>query len=112
VTYFPRDDLEMGYFGRTDRTTHCPYKGDANYFTLDMDGQIAENAVWTYEHPYPAMEMIRDYVAFYPNAVEIHEVGGETNPDGVRDAILHTDDGAGASQKEHWAPTVDQPNSL
>src|SRR5580704_11341772 len=55
VQYFPRDDLEMSFFTRTDKTTYCPYKGEANYFTLLMDGVFADNAVWTYENPYPAM---------------------------------------------------------
>jgi len=57
--YFPREDAEMSFFGRTDHQTHCPYKGDASYFSLNMDGHLAENAVWTYEEPYPAMESMR-----------------------------------------------------
>jgi uncharacterized protein (DUF427 family) len=107
--YFPREDAEMSFFGRTDHHTHCPYKGDASYFSLNMDGRLAENAVWTYEQPYPAMEAIRGYLAFYPNKVQIVEVGAAAQPDTVREAILHTDDGASASQREPWAPTVGQP---
>ena len=109
VIYVPREDAEMAFFSRTDHSTHCPYKGDASYFTLDMDGRIAENAVWTYETPYPAMETIRDYLAFYPNQVEIREIGAAGSPDAIREAILHTDDAAGSSQKEAWPPTVGQP---
>jgi len=105
--YFPSEDAEMSFFGRTDHQTHCPYKGDASYFSLNMDGHLAENAVWTYEEPYPAMESIRGLLAFYPNQVEIVEVGDAARPDAIREAILHTDDGAGQSQKEHWAPTVE-----
>jgi uncharacterized protein (DUF427 family) len=107
VTYFPREDVEMAFLTRTDHSTYCPYKGDASYFTLLMDGRFAENAVWTYETPYPAMEAIRGLLAFYPNQVEIREVGDAAQPDAVKEAILHTDDGAGQSQREHWAPTVD-----
>ena len=107
--YFPREDAEMSFFGRTDHQTHCPYKGDASYFSLNMDGHLAENAVWTYEEPYPAMESIRGLLAFYPNQVEIVEVGDAARPDAIREAILHTDDGAGQSQKDHWAPNVGQP---
>ncbi|HLY78396.1 MAG TPA: DUF427 domain-containing protein [Caulobacteraceae bacterium] len=108
VIYVPREDADMAFFSRTAHSTHCPYKGDASYFTLDMDGRIAENAVWTYETPYPAMETIRDYLAFYPNQVEIREIGAAGSPDAVRDAILHTDDGAGSSQKDHW-PATERP---
>jgi uncharacterized protein (DUF427 family) len=107
VIYFPREDVEMAFFSRTDHTTHCPYKGDASYYTMEMDGRFAENAVWTYETPYPAMEQIRGLLAFYPNQVEIREVGEAADPAAVREAILHTDDGAGQSQKEHWRPTVE-----
>ena len=107
VQYIPREDAKLELLSRTSRTTHCPYKGDANYYTILMDGRFAENAVWTYEEPYPAMEQIRGLLAFYPNQVEIREVGEAADPAAVREAILHTDDGAGQSQKEHWRPTVE-----
>jgi uncharacterized protein (DUF427 family) len=109
VSYFPRRDVEMAYLSRTDRVTYCPYKGEAHYFSIVRDGRIAENAVWTYETPYPAMELIREYVAFYPDKVAIREVAGEPGAEAVRDAILHTDAGAGRSQRAPWPPTVDEP---
>jgi len=109
VIYFPREDVSMEFFSRTEKTTHCPYKGDANYYTILMDGRFADNAVWTYEHPYPAMESIQDRLAFYPNQVEIYEVGDADDAAAVKEAVLHTDDGAGSSQKEPWAPTVGEP---
>jgi uncharacterized protein (DUF427 family) len=73
VYYFPRGDVEMAFLPKTSRKTHCPYKGDASYFTLDMDGEISENAVWSYEDPFPAVEKIRERLAFYPQYVEISE---------------------------------------
>ena len=106
VVYFPREAVDMDYFSRTERTTHCPYKGDANYYTIFMDGNFADNAVWTYENPYPAMDVIRSFLAFYPDKVEIQEAGDATRPDEVRETILHTDDGAGQSQRDHWPPNV------
>jgi uncharacterized protein (DUF427 family) len=109
VTYFPREDVSMEYFSRTDRVTYCPYKGEARYFTIVMDGHFADNAVWTYETPYPAMEEIRELVAFYPNQVEIVDVGEGDHPDAVREAILHTDDGSGRSQREPWPATAGLP---
>jgi uncharacterized protein (DUF427 family) len=107
VQYFPRADVSMDYLSKTDRSTHCPYKGDASYFTILMDGQFADNAVWSYEAPYPAMTQIKDHLAFYPNKVEIYELD-EAGPD-VRDVVEHTDDGAGRSQAEHWAANVSEP---
>ncbi len=111
VLYVPREDAEMAFFTRTEHSTYCPYKGQASYFTLMMDGRFAENAVWTYETPYPAMEQIRNLVAFYPNQVEIREIGDAVEPESVRQAILHTDDGAGRSQQDHWAPNVEAPDA-
>ncbi len=77
VVYFPMDDVEMGFLAKTDRSTNCPYKGDASYWSIYMDGQLRENSVWAYEEPYPAMAALRGRVAFYPNVVEVYEVEGE-----------------------------------
>ena len=74
VTYFPRKDVEMAFLGKTDHSSYCPRKGTAGYFTLAMDARIVENAVWTYEDPLPGAEALRDYVAFYPQYVEIYEL--------------------------------------
>ena len=71
VLYFPREDVSMEFLSRTDKMTHCPYKGDAHYYSLMMDGRLAENAVWTYETPYEVMTAIRGCLAFYPDKVEI-----------------------------------------
>jgi uncharacterized protein (DUF427 family) len=70
VNYIPRDDVDMAALTRTTHASHCPYKGDASYFTVSVNGRSAENAVWTYERPFPAMAQIKDYVAFYPNRVD------------------------------------------
>jgi len=71
VLYIPRADAKLDHYARTDHQSHCPYKGDASYFSLDAGGQRAENVVWTYETPFPAMVAIKDHVAFYPNQVTI-----------------------------------------
>ena len=125
VVYFPRADVSMSYMTRTDRATYCPYKGDAAYYTLLMDGQLAENVVWTYELPYPAMEQIAERLAFYTDKVEVYEVTDaeletrhregqradldEDDAITVDDVVQHTDSGSGNSQKAHWAPNVSTP---
>jgi uncharacterized protein (DUF427 family) len=58
---------------RTDHTTHCPYKGDATYYSIRAGDRVAENAVWSYEQPYPAMSPIAGYLAFYANRVDAIE---------------------------------------
>lgn len=74
VYYIPREDADMALLRRSAHRTHCPYKGDASYFTISADGRDAKNAVWSYEAPYPAMAEIKDHLAFYPNKVDGIEV--------------------------------------
>jgi uncharacterized protein (DUF427 family) len=74
VQYVPRKDANMALLARTNRVTHCPYKGDANYFSIVADGRAIENATWTYETPFPAMAEISGRLAFYPDRVKIEEV--------------------------------------
>jgi uncharacterized protein (DUF427 family) len=113
VAYFPRADVDMAFMARTSHSTHCPYKGQASYFTLTMDGRISENAVWSYEDPYPAMAAIRDRLAFYPNLVDVQAVHGAGEPAGtsVDETVRHTDAGDGTSQAPHWPPNVDEPTA-
>ena len=75
VQYVPRSDTNMALLARTERTTHCPYKGDANYFSIVANGVTIDNAIWTYETPYPATAEIAGHLAFYPDRVRIEEVG-------------------------------------
>jgi uncharacterized protein (DUF427 family) len=75
VQYVPRNDADMAALVRTERTTHCPYKGDASYYSVKADGKTLENAVWTYETPFPAMAEIAGHLAFYPDKVRIEEMG-------------------------------------
>ena len=74
VHYIPREDAHMELLSRTERTTHCPYKGDASYFSVAADGKTLENSIWTYETPFPAMAQISGYLAFYPDKVTIEQL--------------------------------------
>jgi uncharacterized protein (DUF427 family) len=71
VYYFPRADVKMDRLERTAHKTHCPFKGDASYFSFKGG---SENAVWSYETPYDEMQSIAGLVAFYPDKVEIKEL--------------------------------------
>jgi uncharacterized protein (DUF427 family) len=72
VHYIPRSAVQMERLVKTDHSTHCPYKGDASYFSIvGKDGTRIENAVWSYETPFSAVKQIAGYLAFYPNKVEI-----------------------------------------
>ena len=68
VFYFPRKDVKMERLMRSSHRTHCPFKGDAAYFSL-VNGP--ENAVWSYEQPYDELSVIKERLAFYPDKVDI-----------------------------------------
>jgi uncharacterized protein (DUF427 family) len=73
VAYIPREDVDLALLRRTDHRTHCPYKGDASYYSILVDGRVAENAIWSYEEPIEDVVAIAGYVAFYANRVDTIE---------------------------------------
>ncbi|WP_019196330.1 MULTISPECIES: DUF427 domain-containing protein [Nitrobacteraceae] len=74
VQYIPRADANAAKLKRTDHSTYCPYKGDANYFSILSGGKTLENAIWTYETPYESVKEIEGHLAFYPDKVTIEEL--------------------------------------
>lgn len=75
VIYFPREDIAMAFLDRTDKTTHCPHKGDASYFTIVNKSSRTENAVWSYEQPLEAMQRIKGYLAFHTSdSVKVEQI--------------------------------------
>jgi uncharacterized protein (DUF427 family) len=74
IFYRPRGDAHMELLVHSGRVTHCPYKGDASYFSIDAGGEHARDAAWSYEHPYPAVAAIAGHLAFYPDKVSIQTV--------------------------------------
>lgn len=75
VHYIPREDVEMAALVRTDHGTHCPYKGDASYFSIPVGGDRAVDAAWSYEHPHEAVAAIANHLAFYPDRVDAIQEG-------------------------------------
>src|SRR5579875_2786811 len=69
VLYVPLADVDGETLTRSETTTHCPYKGDASYYSVRAGDGLIEDVVWTYEHPYDAVAEIRGHVAFYPDRV-------------------------------------------
>jgi uncharacterized protein (DUF427 family) len=69
--YLPREDVRMDLFKPTTFTTHCPFKGDASYLTLELHGTSHDGIVWSYEHPIPAAEAITGLLCFYPDRVDM-----------------------------------------
>jgi uncharacterized protein (DUF427 family) len=73
VAYIPRTDVDMTLLTKSPSTTHCPYKGDALYFSLQSGSLAAKDAVWSYETPLPSVSSIARYLAFDPKRVEFIE---------------------------------------
>jgi uncharacterized protein (DUF427 family) len=69
--YIPRQDVRMDRLVRSSHQTHCPFKGNASYYSLAAGPQ---NAAWTYEQPYDETSAISDHLAFYPDKVEIRQL--------------------------------------
>jgi uncharacterized protein (DUF427 family) len=74
VQYIPRKDVDFSLLQRTTNTSHCPYKGDASYYSIVPGGERSVNAIWTYETPNPAVAQIKEHVAFYPTRVDAIEL--------------------------------------
>ncbi len=70
VYYFPKEDLRQDLLEPSDHTTHCPFKGDASYWSVRAGDQVAENAVWGYPEPLRDAPPISGYVAFYHGAMD------------------------------------------
>lgn len=73
VHYVPRDDVELDLFERSSRTSHCPYKGKASYYSVMAGGLEKRDVAWSYEAPLPAVREIAGHLAFYPNKVDAIE---------------------------------------
>lgn len=67
--YFPRESLNDTYFSSSSTSTHCPWKGDAQYLTIEVDGKRNEDAAWFYPEPKDAAKQITGRVAFWRGVV-------------------------------------------
>ena len=74
--YIPFEDIDFNQLGKTERLTHCPYKGDASYWSVLPAAEAGKDAMWAYERPFDEMTEIRNHGAFYASKVTI-----EATPD-------------------------------
>ena len=68
--YFPPEDVASEYIERSSTSSHCPWKGDAKYYSVVVDNKKNEDAAWFYPEPYEVASDIKNYLAFW-NGVEI-----------------------------------------
>ena len=65
VYYFPEEDVRMDLFEESDHTTHCPFKGDASYWSVRVGDRIVENCAWGYPEPLEGAPPLSGLIAFY-----------------------------------------------
>lgn len=63
--YFPPDSIKREYFTESDNHSVCPWKGEAGYYTIEVDGEVNRDAAWYYPEPSKAAVEIKDHVAFW-----------------------------------------------
>jgi len=76
VYYLPRDDVRADVLTRTEHSTHCPFKGDASYWSITVGDKTSENSVWSYEIPFDEVVDIKDHMAFYADRMDAIDVDG------------------------------------
>lgn len=75
--YLPKTDVRQDLLIPSDLTSRCPYKGQANYYSLKVGDHIAENVVWYYRYPSQEVMKIASYLAFYEEKIDAIEVDGK-----------------------------------
>jgi len=71
VVYFPRDDITMSALVRIDKSTHCPLKGDTEYFDIVVDGATVTEAAWSYVDMVEGAEALQHLVAFDTSKIHV-----------------------------------------
>ena len=69
--YLPRDDVRTDLLRPTTSETVCPFKGQASYWSVEADGEVHDDIVWSYETPIPDAEDITGLMAFYNEKVDL-----------------------------------------
>lgn len=63
--YFPIDSVKSDFLKPSETKTSCPWKGQASYYSLEVDGELNKDAAWYYPDPKPAASVIKDRIAFW-----------------------------------------------
>jgi uncharacterized protein (DUF427 family) len=74
--YLPKDDVRMDRLRPTTFHTTCPFKGEASYWSVTVDGTTHDGIVWAYEAPIEAATAIAGHLSFYPDRAAV-TVDGE-----------------------------------
>jgi len=70
VYYIPPEDVRMEFLVPSPRATFCEWKGEASYFTVELQNRRAKNAAWCYQKPNERYAELKSYIAFYPQLMD------------------------------------------
>jgi uncharacterized protein (DUF427 family) len=91
VPYVPLEDLDASLLTRTETSTHCPFKGDASYWTLTVGDRVIEDLVWSYEEPLDPAPWLQGFAALYWDRVDAWYVEDERVAGKLRDPYHRVD---------------------
>jgi uncharacterized protein (DUF427 family) len=74
--YFPPGDVREDMLVESDKTTRCPYKGIASYWSVEAGGERVEDLIWSYQDPIPEAAKIKGHLCFFNERIDL-EVDGE-----------------------------------
>lgn len=74
VIYFPRGDIAMALLDKTEKSSHCPHKGDASYYSVVTKSKTLTDQAWSYEDPIDAVSDIKGYIAFYSGEIAVEQL--------------------------------------
>ena len=78
VYYLPPEDIENRYLVKENGRSFCEWKGQAGYYTVNINGKVAKNVGWYYPNPTPSFAAIKNHIAFYATLMDVCLVSGET----------------------------------
>jgi uncharacterized protein (DUF427 family) len=91
--YLPRTDVRVA-LRPSSRSTHCPYKGHASYWSAEVGGRLREDLAWSYLQPLPEVAEIAGMVAFWDEQVDVFLDGAQrARPGGAIAASLRDEFG-------------------
>lgn len=75
--YIPKMDVRMELLRPSQRVSRCPYKGEANYYSLEVQGTLVEDGAWSYKYPTPESSKVAGLICFFNERVDAIVVDGE-----------------------------------
>lgn len=83
VYYFPKADVRSDLMTASDNSTYCPFKGQANYWSIRVGQRQVDNIAWSYETPYDEMLPLTGHLSFYGDRVD-DIIEASSDPPGLR----------------------------